>query len=234
MIYVTSDLHGCSPETLEALLKKANFTKQDFLYVLGDVVDRGEDGVKLLLWLTQQPNVQLILGNHESMLLSCLFLFDEVNEQSLLDLTMDKLKRLEHWKRNGGDPTISGLERLLRLSPDLFDGIIDYLYDAPLYEEITVNGRDFVLVHSGLNHFKPEKALEDYDAKDLIWCRPTLTDAYYPDKLTIFGHTPAMFLTPDSPNRAVKTDTWICVDTGVACGGTPMLLRLDDLEEFYL
>lgn len=234
MIYVTSDLHGVSPETLEKLLRQANFSENDFLYVLGDVVDRGEYGVELLLWLTQQPNAQLILGNHESMLLSCLFLFEPVTEDSLSQLNADSIKRMNHWKRNGGDPTIQGLRELLKRDPELFDGLVDYLYDAPLYEELKVNGRDFVLVHSGIDHFDPERPLEDYDPHDLIWCRPALTDSYYPDKLTVFGHTPAQFLTPLSPDRAVKTDTWICVDTGAACGGTPMLLRLDDLQEFYL
>lgn len=234
MIYVTSDLHGCSPSVLEALLAKAGFGSRDFLYVLGDVIDRGKHGAELLLWLTEQPNVQLILGNHESMLLSCKYLFEEISVDSLRNLNMRKLRLYHHWKDNGGEPTIRGLKRLLRQSPELLEGIWDYLYDAPLYEELMVNGRDFVLVHSGIDHFQPDKPLEDYDAHDLLWARPALTDVYFPDRTTVFGHTPVQFLTPDSPDRAIRTDSWICIDTGAACGRTPMLLRLEDLREFYL
>ena len=75
MTYVISDLHGYPIEKIEkCCLKKANFGEDDFLYILGDVIDRnGDGGVGILRWLLSQPNVQLILGNHEAMLLSCEF-----------------------------------------------------------------------------------------------------------------------------------------------------------------
>jgi hypothetical protein len=52
-------------------------------------------------------------------------------------------------------------------------------------------------------------------------------------KVVIFGHTPAEFLQPESKGKIIKTPTWICIDTGAAEGKFPMLLRLDDLAEFY-
>ena len=54
MIYVISDLHGYPFERFTELLKKAGFSENDFLYVLGDVVDRGAEGVRYLLWLKEQ------------------------------------------------------------------------------------------------------------------------------------------------------------------------------------
>ena len=78
MIYVTSDLHGYPLEKFIDMLKSVNFSEADTLYILGDVIDRGKDGIKLLKWCMQQDNVELILGNHEAMLLSCDFLFDEI------------------------------------------------------------------------------------------------------------------------------------------------------------
>lgn len=80
MIYVTSDLHGYPIEKFKKLLKKVDFNDDDFLYVLGDVIDRGEDGIKIIKWLMAQPNAQLLLGNHEAMMLACDFLFDEITE----------------------------------------------------------------------------------------------------------------------------------------------------------
>ena len=77
MIYAISDLHGLELEKLKALLKKANFCENDWLFVLGDVVDRQNDGgVEILKWLLEQPNAELLLGNHEAMLLSCVFVFE--------------------------------------------------------------------------------------------------------------------------------------------------------------
>ena len=51
MIYLISDLHGYPFERFTELLQRAGFSDDDLLYVLGDVVDRGEDGVRYLLWL---------------------------------------------------------------------------------------------------------------------------------------------------------------------------------------
>lgn len=69
MIYVISDLHGYPLEKLKKLLNKADFSDNDFLYILGDVIDRnGDGGVEMLCWLMEQSNIQLLLGNHEAML----------------------------------------------------------------------------------------------------------------------------------------------------------------------
>ena len=140
MIYVTSDLHGCSLQTLQELLNRADFGSDDFLFVLGDVIDRGSHGADLLLWLTEQPNVQLILGNHEALMLSCSFLFEEVTQESLDRLTVREIELMETWLQNGGSPTLAGLRRLLKADPELTAGILDYLQDAPLWERIRVNG----------------------------------------------------------------------------------------------
>ena len=62
MTYVISDFHGYPLEKLKMLLDKADFGEDDFLYILGDVVDRNNDGgVEILEWLLSQYNVQLIL-----------------------------------------------------------------------------------------------------------------------------------------------------------------------------
>ena len=43
MTYVISELHGYKLEKLKKLLAKADFGEDDFLYILGDVVDRNGD-----------------------------------------------------------------------------------------------------------------------------------------------------------------------------------------------
>ena len=234
MVYVTADLHGCALETLEALLAKAGFSEEDFLFVLGDVIDRGPHGAELLLWLTEQPNVQLILGNHEAMLLACRFLFEEVTEESLAELTTERLHILERWLANGGSPTLSGLKALLARDPESFQGVLDYLQEAPLYEQVEAGGQNFLLVHGGLDNFRPERPLEDYDPMELLWVRPSLEDRYFSDTTVIIGHTPTVYYGSQYKDRALVTPSWICIDTGAAMGWNPMLLRLEDRKEFYL
>ena len=115
MIYVSSDLHGYSLEKFKKLLSRAGFGDDDYLFILGDVIDRGSDGVKILEWLMLQPNIELIRGNHEDMLLRCDFLFDEVTESNIDSLSAYQLSSYRNWKRNGASPTI---EALRALSPE--------------------------------------------------------------------------------------------------------------------
>ena len=229
MVYVTSDLHGYPLEKFREMLARAGFSAEDFLFVLGDVIDRGPDGVRLLRWMAEQPNVQLILGNHEAMLLSCGFLFEAVTEESLDRLDTGKLALLGTWMENGAAPTLAALRRLLKAEPEVLEGILDLLRDAPLYDTVTAGGRDFLLVHSGLEHFRPGRPLEDYAPEELLWARPTL-ETVYGGPLVIFGHTPTECFGSQFRGRPVITDTWICIDTGAAAGNKPMLLRLDDMK----
>lgn len=233
MIYVTSDLHGYPLADFQSLLNRAGFTQEDFLFVLGDVIDRGESGAQLLLWLTQQPNMELILGNHEAMLLACEFLFDEITQESLARLDRHRLGAYQNWLANGGAPTIAGLKELLSRDQDAFWGILDYLKEAPLYEALEVGGREFLLVHSGIDGFSREKPLDFYPPEAFLWHRPGLDTRFYEDRTVIFGHTPTVYFGKEKAGKAVHAPGWICIDTGAACGGSPMVLCLDNMKETY-
>ena len=231
MTYVCSDLHGYSIERFMELLEKVNFSQEDTLYVLGDVIDRGKDGVKIIKWMMAQKNVHLILGNHEAMLLACAsFLFDGTDCDTT-SLTGTNRSLFATWMSNSGRPTY---EALSAMRPSEVRYILEYLRDAPLYENIFVNDKEFVLVHGGLGNFRSEKPLSEYAISDLLWVRPHMYLSYYRDKMVIFGHTPTIFLKESSRGRAIVTETWVDIDVGCALGLDPMLLRLDDMKQFYL
>ncbi len=231
MIYVTSDLHGYPLEKFKSFLDEVGFCDDDFLYVLGDVIDRGKDGIKILKWLMSKKNAQLLLGNHESMLLACDFLFDEITEDSIDKLTGTKLNIYATWVSNSGGVTLDAL-RAMRSSEVKY--ILEYLREAPLYEALTVGDRDFLLVHSGLGSFRPDKKLSEYTLTDLVWSRPGLNQRYFDDITVVFGHTPTVLHGEEYRGRAVFTETWVDIDTGAAIGLDPMLLRLDDMRAFYM
>ncbi len=235
MIYVISDLHGYPLEKFKKLLKKAEFSDDDFLYILGDVIDRnGDGGVEMLCWLIEQSNIQLLLGNHEAMLLACKFVFDEITDESIEALNEDKITLLNNYMLNGGDVTLKSLSKLGKKSPETVRDIYDYLADAPLYEAVTAGENDFILVHGGLENFRKDKKLSEYTAEELIWCWPELDDEYFDDIITVFGHTPTMSYGNENKGKILKTRTWIDIDVGAAYGQEPILLRLDDFKEFLL
>ncbi len=234
-IYVTSDLHGLPPENLIKLLESVGFSNDDWLYILGDVIDRENDGgVEMLKWLLSQPNVGFILGNHEAMLLSCKFIFDEITDSNIDKLDAEKWQLLTNYLGNGGDVTLKNLKPLLHSDPETLWDILDYLEDAPLYETVSVGGRDFLLVHAGLEDFNKDKKPWDYQSHQLLWTRPNIHDQYYDDVITVFGHTPTVYYGPQYRGKILRQKTWIDIDVGVSSGNPPALLRLDDLKEFYL
>ena len=231
MIYVSSDWHGIDPEKIKALFDKAGFGDDDFLFVLGDVIDRGEHGVELLKYIMYKPNVELILGNHEAMLLSCSFLFDEITDESVDNFNARKMRSLATWQHNGAEPTMRGLQRE---HASVREAILDYLNDAPLWDRVSVGGREYLLVHGGLGNYRDDKKIEEYTPHELVWERPSPTTRYSDDYVTILGHTPTVFFSPAYKKRIFKTGTWWDIDTGSACGYSPMLLCLDTLEEYYI
>ncbi len=235
MTYVISDLHGISLEDFQELLRRADFGEGDVLYVLGDVIDRGDHGIELLSWIASQSNIRFILGNHESMMLACTFLFtgEKMRSDGELDLTEDDVLMLYNWMGNGGKPSLEGFVELIQKDTKEAQKVLNYLRRAPLYAEIEVSGRRFVLVHGGLDNFSPDRPLRDYAPEELIWARPELGTRYYDDATVIFGHTPTLFYGEEYRGRPVYTDTWICIDVGAAAKLPPLLLRLNDMREFY-
>ncbi len=232
MIYVISDLHGFPHEQFLSLLNKAGFSENDFLYILGDVIDRnGDGGVKTLQWLLYQTNVELLLGNHEAMLLSCSFLFDEIEEGFEDKLTTKKLETFYQYMANGGNVTLSAMKKLSR---DEQQDILEYIQDCPLYESVEIGKKKFVLVHAGLNNYSDTKSIEDYSIEELIWGRPKLSDVYSKNFLTVLGHTPTLYYGRCYEDKIIWTETWINIDIGSAYGKSPVLLRLNDMAEFRL
>ena len=235
VIYVTSDLHGLLLEDFKKLLSKVSFGENDWLFILGDVIDRNNDGgIEILKFLLESPNIQLILGNHEAMLLSCDFLFEKITEESVENFTPQKIELLMNYTQNGGDVTLKVLRKLMQTDPDTVVDILDYLRDAPMYETVSIGDKDFLLVHSGLDNFSQNKKLADYTADEMLWARPNINQEYFDDVITVFGHTPTVSYGSKYNGMVLRTKTWIDIDVGVSDGNSPVLLRLDDMQEFKL
>ena len=230
MIYVTSDLHGYPLKKFQKLLADAGFGDEDYLFILGDVIDRGEEGVEILKWLLVQPNVQLILGNHEAMMLECDFLLKEITDQSLVEFANYRWGVLRTWRANGGDSTLSALRKEPQ---EVKESIFEYLRDCPLYDTVSVGDKNYLLVHGGLGDFSEDKKLSEYIPHDFLWARPYFDEEYSKKFITILGHTPTGFYGAQFNGKILHRPTWINVDVGCARGLPPALLRLDDMAEFY-
>lgn len=73
-----SDLHGNYKAYIK-MLEIIDFKKSDMLYVLGDILDRDLNPIKIILDLMKRPNVEVIAGNHCVMACECFsFLLQEI------------------------------------------------------------------------------------------------------------------------------------------------------------
>ncbi len=232
MTYVMSDLHG-QFEKYKKMLEKIRFRDSDDLFVLGDVVDRGPEPMKLLLDMSMRRNVFPIMGNHDLTALTILSrLQREITEENV-ETTLDEtlMEGLLLWQEDGGDETIRDFRRL---SPDDRAFILEYLEEFAAYDEIEVKGNRFVLVHGGLEDFSPEKPLEDYSLDGLIASRTDYTRAYYPDRYLVTGHTPTGLIDPAYEGKIWRKNRHIALDCGAGFGGPLGCIRLDDGKEFYV
>ena len=227
-VYCLSDIHGMAG-AFHRMLETIRFTDEDTLYVIGDVIDRGERGIALLQELMAMDNAVMLLGNHEYMMLDAL----------RPGATPVEIGR---WQRNGCRPTA---EAFLKLSPREQKALLDYLKGLPDCLDVTVRGTRYFLVHG----FPGE------NTHDAVWNRPrdASQENPLPGRRLIVGHTPVPFLvattdeeeeayfrTLEQENRHVeilKAPGFIDIDCG--CGHSAPgcclgCLRLDDGMEFYV
>lgn len=237
MVFVTSDIHG-NWEKYKALLDMLPLAKsENTLYILGDFIDRGNDGCKILMDAMQRPNIIPVLGNHELTAAICIpWILQEVTDQSLSELSEAQIGALHEWLLNGGAPT---LEELKNLSKAERAAILEYIRDMDIYAEVEAGGRSFLLTHAGLDNFVPNKPLHEYELTDFLFGRSILEQKFYPDKYLVFGHTPTRALHKQLNEPPIDDIIFhknqIAIDCGCAYNdGRLGCLCLDTMKIFYL
>ena len=210
-IYVCSDLHG-NYNFYKAITRELK--ENDRLYVLGDVIDRGKDGIKILqdvIKRKEKGQVEFLVGNHELMMVQSLFLNNEkVRNDWLID-------------GNGGKKT---LEEFNKLDVNEQNKMKEFLLNSYVYKNIKINDKPVHLVHAKSIQDKEEnneKTLremikEEQDSKinEALWSRDPKTgtskphpQSAKPGVFTVIGHSPT------ADNKVNYKDNYIDID----CGG---------------
>jgi len=225
MIYVMSDLHGCYDAYVK-MLKRISFSKEDILYILGDVVDRGPDGMKILLDIARRENVILFRGNHDQqagILLSNLYRLEDGS------CSKELIKVYELWLSDGGKSTLA---EYLQLAEAEQEEVLKVLGNALISKEIEVNGKTFLLEHT-----VPTADIicdyEEWTLEDYIMGEPDYEEVYFDDKYVITGHTPTGYIDRNSTGKIWMGNNHIAMDCGAVFGYPLGCLCLDTMEEFY-
>lgn len=230
--YVISDIHGQYDMFME-LLDKIKLKDNDTLFVVGDILDRGPHPIKTLMKLMEMPNAICLVGNHELMFLECLeFLMKEITDKSLEELNAETLDNLVTWQFNGSQSTI---DEFRKLDSESQKDVIDFIKDFLIYEKVSVNGKNYLLVHAGLGNYSQEKDIKDYSLHELIWVRADYDVRYFEDTYVITGHTPTQTIEDNPhPGYIYWRNNHIVIDCGAHYpGGRLAALCLDTGEEYY-
>ena len=230
MTYVLSDIHG-HLQRFESIMKQIKLQQDDTLYILGDVVDRNPDGIKILRKIMKMPNAKMLLGNHEYMMLCsighCKNAADEKENTDLQELWL--------WYRNGGKVTHDQLKRIrLEQRAELFR----FIRLLPINFEVEVSGIKYKLVHASPeeNYYTSDQYGYEYENQHefAVWNRWNESQPIPNGYVLVFGHTPTCHFQTTEPWSIWKSENAIGIDCGGAYrNGRLGCLRLDDMKEFY-
>lgn len=236
MIYVMSDIHG-HERRFCSVLEQIDLQPEDTLYILGDVIDRNPHGIRILRKIMKTPNIKMLLGNHEHMMLDALFYTHDDGEHA----EARQSARLRLWYQNGGRVTHTYLKHIRK---DIREEIFMYLDALPVNELIEVAGKKYLLTHAApADLFEKHGRKYDNEKEFSVWWRHI--DAVPPNEnyAVVFGHTGTYHYQTDDPPAIWYGNGIIGIDCGSAFpdGGDPWYgicgrlacLCLDDMAEYY-
>lgn len=233
MKYVMSDVHG-DFQNMYKMLVKINFSSYDKLYILGDILDKGNENLCLCSFVRDTPNICLIKGNHE-------FLCERYLEGKISGAL---------WDACGGRNTRCEVDRLEERKRD---NLLCFLKELPIYMTLKIKETEYFMTHSG---YHADYCIRDYES-GLVDITSSVKKAaesdqerylfsedihYIPanlkfDKPIIVGHYPTIFLQEYHRAEIYHGSKYIDIDTGNerrSEGGRLSCLRLDDWKEFYV
>ena len=126
MRFLCSDIHGDYDKYQKAL----EIVGDDELIIVGDAIDRGDDGFRILLDTMERKNVTLMMGNHEAMM-----------SESLFGKGLHGHAWLESC--NGGEATARAFMRAVKKKEVDEEALEDYLLHLP----VSIDYGDIYLVH---------------------------------------------------------------------------------------
>ena len=224
MTYVMSDLHGCYDKYMR-MLEKIGFGEGDTLYILGDVIDRGPDGIRILLDMMDRKNVIPVIGNHESLALSSFKLIRYgASEEGLR-----KRRAYRLWMLSDGEPTVAAFRALPEVTQT---ALVEYIESFSVYTEITVDGWRFHLSHT-LPDYRQGLNIHNVSLMEFIWGEPDYTKSYGENARFITGHTPTNVIAPAFFGKIWQGCGHIAIDCAAAWGGRLGCLCLETMEEYY-
>ena len=241
--YAISDLHG-QYDIFAKLLEVIHFSDDDFLYVLGDAIDRGPDGIKILQAIMNAPNMNLLIGNHEFLMLNAIAQDGTTDELPGRDVSL--------WlDSNGGEATF---EQYCTLSLEERQRLLSWMNTRMFTTLVSIGEKTFCLTHSYFKVALIDSKFNEVSyrlAWNIVWRTPYRDDIYVPmddyienDWQFIIGHVPVQRVAGlDIKFEAFHDQNILLIDGGCSYRNDGVLddneygvicVKLDDMSETVL
>ena len=203
-ILVIGDIHG-HLSYFEKLLEKASFGKDDILFIIGDIIEKGPQNLETLRYvmkLCAQGNVIPLIGNVDAYRLKLIYELSEENVQGFYNY----ISNLRQWTGTSFYEelaaecgfAINTPEDILKAKEAVitrFEKEFKFLADLPT----VVETQNFIFVHGGLR----EKNVSENSKKSVF--ELTKYDAFAQrtshrfDKYVVAGHWPVVLYGSEIP-----------------------------------
>lgn len=201
---VIGDVHG-HYDGLMHLLEAIAPGRDDSVYFLGDLIDRGPQSARVVEFVRKSP-YRCLRGNHEQLLLDA-FPHGQIDRPAL-----------NAWLWSGGSATVASYP-----NGHIPQTHLRWMQSLPLYLDLG----DIWLVHAGVN---PNLPLEAQTMRELCWIRGEFHRSerpYFPDKLIVTGHTITFTLAGIAPGQLACGPGWLDIDTGAYASASGWLTGVD-------
>ena len=153
MRYICTDLHG-QYKLWEQI--KETLNENDTLYFLGDAVDRGYDGIKIMTEMLADPRVIYFRGNHEQMMYDSVIGIYKDYEKIIKGDEDIPFPGKSWYLFNGGDETTEYLWRNYYTIEEI-EKLREMIEKMPLHMEVQAGDKTIYLSHSGYEPFIMDK-----------------------------------------------------------------------------
>ena len=177
-LMMISDIHGHA-EGLKNVLKQAGFCKDDVLVIVGDMIEKGEENLKVIrevMKLSEEYSVYPLKGNVDVSRLRMLMSDDITVQQQLLKTSIKNKKwwpssTLEEMCTEIGVTMDEAMDTTV-IYPRLIEHFrkeIDFITNLP----VIIETQRFIFVHGGIPHERLEELdvtnADQYLKRDEFW-----------------------------------------------------------------
>ncbi|MEN2767044.1 metallophosphoesterase [Ornithinibacillus xuwenensis] len=183
---ITSDIHT-NLKLFQELLEKVHFSKEDYLFINGDLCEKGPDSIKLIHY------VRTLIQNNENIFLTkgnCDVVFRYVfreDEGILPYIKQRKHSILNEMMAIHGKSLddFSGLKELGEFYHTYFQSEIEWLESLPVAYET----RDLIIIHAGIDNHND---WYETDESQALYARAFYESGHQSEKTVVVGHWPVV------------------------------------------